>query len=316
MSKLFVKSYKNEILGVSGFTRSGKAMLMNLISTFKDVEKSHTDILLEQIYYLHKIKKINSDVACYLLKKNLNITQFYNSIGRNVNFKKNDFSSIYNYHDPSLYLKRSKSTTQKLTTIPNRYLFQIMLHSGMNSGKLLLQSSSSLKIIEILKNPVELVFSWIKKNYGQDIYKHSNIYVLTIKHKNKILPFYAKNWEDNYLKMSQYDRCAHMIFRLNNDRKKQIKNLNIKEKKRILFINFDNFVNKPFREIKKISNFIKKHPTKKTFSSFKKERIPRKSFENDYSNKLKFLKKKLTRKTFEKLLKYEKEYLKQLNYEK
>ena len=316
MSKLFVKSLKNEILGVSGFTRSGKAMLMNLISTFKDVEKSHTDVLLEQIYYLHKIKKINSDVAFYLLKKNLNITQFYNSIGRNVNYKKNDFSSIYNYHDPSLYLKRSKSITQKLSTIPNRYLFQIMLHSGMNSGKLLLESSSSLKIIEIFKNPVELVFSWIKKNYGKDIYKNSNVYVLTIKYKNKILPFYAKGWEDKYLKMSQYDRCAHMIFRLHNDRKNQIKNLNIKEKKRTLFVNFDNFVNKPVREINKISHFIKKHPTKKTFLSFKKEKIPRKSFENDYHNKLRFLKKKLTKKTFEKLQKHEKEYLKQLNYEK
>ena len=198
----------------------------------------HSDVLLEQIYYLHKIKKINSDVAFYLLKKNLNITQFYNSIGRNVNYKKNDFSSIYNYHDPSLYLKRSKSITQKLSTIPNRYLFQIMLHSGMNSGKLLLESSSSLKIIEIFKNPVELVFSWIKKNYGKDIYKNSNVYVLTIKYKNKILPFYAKGWEDKYLKMSQYDRCAHMIFRLHNDRKNQIKNLNIKEKKKNFICKF------------------------------------------------------------------------------
>ena len=138
MSKLFVQRYNNEILGVSGFTRSGKAMLMNLISTFKYVEKSNTDILLEQIYYLHKIKKINSEVAIYLLKKNLNITQFYNSIGRNVNFKNNDFSSAYNYHDPSLYIKRSNSLTKKLNAIPNKYLFQIMLHSGMNSGKLLL----------------------------------------------------------------------------------------------------------------------------------------------------------------------------------
>lgn len=316
MSKLFVQRYNNEILGVSGFTRSGKAMIMNLISTFKYVEKSNTDILLEQIYYLHKIKKINSEVAIYLLKKNLNITQFYNSIGRNVNFKKNDFSSAYNYHDPSLYIKRSNSLTQKLNTIPNKYLFQIMLHSGMNSGKLLLQSSNSLKIIEIFKNPVELVFSWIKKNYGKDIYKKPNVYVLTIKYKNEILPFYAKNWENKYLKMNQYERCAHMIFQLYDDRKNQIRKLNSSEKKRILFINFDNFVNKPLKELDKISDFINKKPTKKTFINFKKEKIPRKSFNNEYYDKVQFLEKKLTKKTFEILKKYEKEYFKQLDYEK
>ena len=315
MSKLYVERYSNEILGVSGFTRSGKAMLMNLISTFKEVEKSYTDILLEQIYYLHKIKKINSDVAIYLLKKNLNITQFYNGIGRNVNFKKNDFSSVHKYHNPSLYLKRSKSLSEKLNDIPKKYLFQIMFHSGMNSGKLLLQSSSSLKIIEIIKNPVELVFSWIKKNYGKDIYKKPNVYVLTIKFKNKILPFYAKNWENEYLKMSQYDRCANMILKLYEDRKNQIKKLSLKEKKRTLFINFDNFINKPTKEINRISHFINKQPTKKTFLNFKIEKIPRKSFENEYYNKVKFLKKKLSKKTFGTLQKYEKEYLKQINYE-
>lgn len=316
MSKLFVGKFNNQILGVSGFTRSGKAMLMNLISTFKNVEKSHTDVLLEQIYYLHKIKKINSEVAIYLLKKNLNITQFYNSIGRNVNYKKNDFSSVHNYHNPNLYLERTESLTQRLDVISGEYLFQIMLHSGMNSGKLLLQSSNSLKIIEIFKNPVELVFSWIKKKYGKDIYKKPNVYVLTIKYKNKILPFYARNWEDKYLKMSQYDRCAYMIFKLYDDRKNEIKKLSTAEKKKILFIGFDNFINKPFQEIKKISRFIKKKPTKKTFINFKNEKIPRNSFENDYYNKVKFLKRNLTKKTFEKLLKYEKEYFKQIKYEK
>ena len=149
MSEVFTESYNNQILGVSGFTRSGKAMLMNLISTFENVEKSHTDILFEQIYYLNRIKKINQEVATYLLKKNLNIIQFYNSIGRNVNYKAKDFSSIYNYHNPNLYIKRSKSLNQKLNFISKKYLFQIMLHSGLNSGKLLLESSSSLKIIEI-----------------------------------------------------------------------------------------------------------------------------------------------------------------------
>ena len=52
---VFIKSYNNKILAVSGFTRSGKAMLMNLISTFENVEKSHFDIFLEQIHYLNKI---------------------------------------------------------------------------------------------------------------------------------------------------------------------------------------------------------------------------------------------------------------------
>ncbi len=316
MSKLFINNYKTNILGVSGFTRSGKAMLMKLISTFENVSKSNTDIMLEQIHYLHKIKKISTEVAIYLIRKNINISLFYNEIGRDTNYKINDFSSAHNYHNPNLYLKKTQSKKKKCETVSNKYLYQIMLHNGLNSGKLLMNVYKSLKIIEIYKNPVELIFSWIKKNYGKDIYNKPNVYLLTIKYKKKMLPFYAKGWEEKYLKMSHHDRCAKMIFNLFDDRKNQINKLSAIEKKRLLNINFDNLINNPHNEIKNISKFIKRKPTKKTFLAFKDEKIPRKSFQNDYNKKVKFLKKNLSKKYFNKLLNYEKNYLKQFNYEK
>lgn len=317
MSRLFTEKYNNEILGISGFTRSGKAMLMKLISTFKNVEKSHTDILLEQIYILHRIKKINFESASYLLRKNIVIFQFYNSIGRNVNYKKNDFSSVYNYHNPSLYLKRSETLNIKLNFIPKKYLVQIMLHSGLNSAELIMKSLETLKIIEIFKNPLELVFSWIKKDYGKKyIYKKPNVYKPTIKYKNEILPFYANGWESKFLKMSHFDRCANMIFYLIDERSKQISKLSPKQKKNILLISFDKLVKNPKKELIKISKFIKKKPSKITFQQFKKEKIPRKLFDKDYDNKVSFLKKNLSKKYFTKLLKYESEYLKKFKQKK
>lgn len=317
MSKLFAKIYKNKILGVSGFTRSGKALLMKIISTFENVEKSHTDIMMEQFYYMHKIKKINFNNASYLLRKNFTISLFYNSIGRNINYKKKDFSSIFNYHNPDLYLNRSKSFKEKISTIPKKYLFQIMLHSGLNSSELLMKSLTTLQIIEIYKNPMELVYSWIKKNYGKlNIYEKPNVYILTIKYRDKTLPYYASGWEAKFLRMNKYDKCANMIFRLWDERKRQIKKLTLKQKKRILFISFDNLVTNPKEEIIKISKFLKKKSTKKTFQELKKEKIPRKLYGNEYNIKASFLKKKLSKKFYTKLLKYEDEYLKLFGHEK
>jgi len=317
MSKIFSKIFDNEILATSGFTRSGKAMLMKLISTFEYVEKSHTDILLEQIYYLHKIKKIQTNTAKYLLRKNLNIIQFYNLIGRNVNYKSSDFSSVLNYHNPKLYYDRTNSKHYKLDKISNKYLFQIMLHSGLNSADLIMKSLPSLKIIEILKNPLELVYSWIKKDYGKmHVYSKPNIYILTIKFQNQILPYYAYGWEKQFLQMNQFERCAKMIFKLIDERQKQLIRLTKNQKKKLLLVNFDDLINKPEKEIIKISKFIKRKIGKKTFFVLKKEKIPRKLFDEKYNVKLEFLKKKLTTETFLKLLEYEKKHLKQFNYEK
>ena len=192
-----------------------------------------------------------------------------------------------------------------------------MLHTGLNSAELIMKSYKYFKIIEIFKNPIELAYSWIKKDYGKNyIYKKPNVYVLTIKHKNEIMPYYAKGWETEFSKMNEFDRCAKMISKLYEERKKQLKKLSLYQKKRILMISFDQFVSNPRKEIMKISKFLKKKPTKKTFQQFKKERIPRELFDKSYYNKVNFLKKKLSKNNFLKLLKYENEYLIQFGYEK
>ena len=53
-------------------------------------------------------------------------------------------------------------------------------------------------------------------------FKKVNIYILTIKYKNHIFPYYASGWEDEFLRMNQYERCANMILKLYNERVKKL----------------------------------------------------------------------------------------------
>jgi hypothetical protein len=306
MTEPFIKDFNYPIIGVSGFTRSGKAMLMNIISSLDGVEKSNTDVLFEQIYYLHKIKRINTNVATFFLRKYISILFYYNSIGRNVNFRKKDFSSIYNYSNPALYIKRTNTTQEGAKNISLKNSFQIMLHSGLNSAKLIFDSIPSIKVLEIIKNPIELVYSWILKNYGKEIYDRPTVYVLTLKYKNHILPYYAYGWEKEYIKLNHFDRVAKMIVELFQDREKQFKKIN---KKNMLPVYFDEFVSNPQQEIKRISNFLKKKITKDTKKSIFLENCPREIMGREYVNKKLFLKKKLSSNIFSELCTLEKKYL-------
>jgi hypothetical protein len=309
MIEPFIKDFNYPIIGVSGFTRSGKAMLMNIISSLDGVEKSNTDVLFEQIYYLHKIKKINTNVATYFLRKYISILFYYNSIGRNINFKKKDFSSIYNYRNPSLYIKRANTSLEGAENIKFKNSFQIMLHSGLNSAELIFNSIPSIKVLEIIKNPMELVYSWILKNYGKEIYDGQTVYVLTLKYKNHILPYYAHGWENEYIKLNHFDRVAKMIVELFHDREKQLKKIKEKNKENMLLVYFDEFVSKPQQEIKKISNFLKKKITKDTKKSIFLENCPREIMGREYINKKLFLKKKISPNFFNELCVLEKKYL-------
>ena len=107
-----------------------------------------------------------------------------------------------------------------------------------------------------------------------------------------------------------------MILKLYNERDKEINNLSVNQKKRILFVNFDDLVSQPQKIMFKISKFINRKVSKKTFFEFKNQKIPRKIFDVSYNEKVRFLKKKLSRKTFLKLIDCENKYLKTINYEK
>lgn len=165
------------------------------------------------------------------------------------------------------------------------------------------------------KNPLEIVFSWIKKGYGQDIYKRPNTYLTTIKYNKNVLPLFAYGWEKQFLKMNQYEKCANTIIKLYKDREIQIKKLDNPKKKRILFIYFDNFVNKPDIYLKKIKKFINRNMTQKTTLALKKEKIPRDIFTSNYLEKVNFLKNNLTKNTYKKLNACQVNYLKKLKNE-
>ena len=95
---------KSNPIIISGITRSGKAMMMEIISSFKNVEKSTMNIVMEQSYYLHQIKKIGYEEAIFLLRKSYSVLSSNLIFGRDLNFRKDDYTSIFNFKNPKIYL--------------------------------------------------------------------------------------------------------------------------------------------------------------------------------------------------------------------
>tara|TARA_B110000037_G_scaffold86141_1_gene102163 strand:- start:592 stop:1539 length:948 start_codon:yes stop_codon:yes gene_type:complete len=309
MSEPFIKDFKLPILAILGFPRSGKAMLMNILSTFQKIEKVNTNILLEEICHLHNIKKIKTNVAKYLLRKNLNILFYNNSIGRDLNFKKNDFSSIYKYHNPALYIKRSMSSSEGKNNLLLENYYQMMFHESGNSLKFILNSVPSIKMIEIIKNPIEITYSWIKKDYGNINYSSPVVNQTTINYKKNILPSFVFGREKKHLKLDKFDKVASIVIHLFSERFKNTKKINTNSKKRLLSIYFDDLLINPKAEINKISIFLKRKLTKNTSKVLKIEKLPRDNLVINLTNKKLFLKRNISKSLYNKILQLEKKYL-------
>lgn len=98
----------NKIVAVTGHTRSGKAIMLETLSSFKNFEKVNMDQIIEEAGSLNFIRKLDKYSAKYLIRKSMLLNLYNTAIGRQFNNRKKDVTSIYSYRDPKKYLRRSK----------------------------------------------------------------------------------------------------------------------------------------------------------------------------------------------------------------
>ena len=262
----FSNEYKKNLVIISGITRAGKAALCPVVSSFKNYEMFFTSSIAENIIYLLTLKKIAPDYAKFILHNIFN-EQIYNfMIGRNLNFRKYDYTSIINHTFYKEYLKRSKnnffsSSTEKKHI--KKKFFPVMFHDAMIQSDFLFKNFKGLKIINLVRHPIDLIFSWNKKGYYGRIYKMKRNIVPNIRDKNKYLPFYASFNKKNFLKAkNNYEKIILMLQNLENLTKKN----KIYKKKNNFFleIRFDDLKSQPQKIVERLTNFLNTSQTSVT----------------------------------------------------
>ncbi len=309
---LYAPKNISNIIFVSGNTRSGKALLMKIIASFNGIEKGNVDFLMEQANYLSSTKVIKKEAAIYFLRKAFSILDYNLRIGRNVNFRKNDYTSVYEYRDPKKYFRnlRSKEGNRIIKILKKeKNIIPLLVHNGLSTTNLF-DAFDNFKIIEMKRNPISTIFSWINKGYGGEFYDSYRTVALTYRYKKKIIPYYAFGWEEKYLKLNKYERIVEMFLRLENQKEKTLGILSRKSKKNIFYLKLEDLHINPLDIIIRLEKILKKKKTKYTIKLLRKEHLPRKIDLEEINIKKDFLKKKLSSIYFKKLLLLEKKYLK------
>ena len=302
-----------KIVGVTGHTRSGKAIMLSTISSFVNFEKVCMNPIVEEAGCLNFIKKLDNSSAKYLMRRSILMKMYYLSIAREINYRKNDVTSIFSYKNSKVYLKRSKlnegdDTLKKF--INSKPVIPLMIHDGLLFGKLLFQAFPDIKIIEMIKNPIEIAYSWIAKKYEGGFENNLRTSTMNLGFLNKKTPYYVFQDEKKYLCLNKFDKVIFALNKLEKFKKNQLSKLNSKEKKNILVINHLNFVTKTDYTLKKIKFFLGKKSTKFTKKILKKNSCPRNYNFKELENKKIFLKSKLSKDYYNLLLKLESNFLK------
>lgn len=245
---------------VSGLTRSGKILLCELLTCFENSEKVNVDFTLEQIPELLHLEKLSLETARYLVTDIINQKYYYNLLSRDANFRKGDYTSIWNFHDPYKYIKRTFSTESNLLSdkYRNNQLFHLMLHNGLWHSDVFFEAYPKLAMFHMIRNPVDIIFSWLEKGYEGTYYQQNKIkpMCLTYDYKGQHLPYYSFGWEEEFIEITGADRVVLLIEKIREFHFQKYSTLPPDRKKQILFVDHENLATNTLSTLSEIGNFL------------------------------------------------------------
>ena len=309
----YMEPLAKNIVFIDGIPRTGKLMTGAIVSSLNRMESIEFGETFEHFLPALKLKKCTFDFAKSYLCNYINQLIYNKMISRNVNFRATDRTGIPNYFDPKVYKKRLKMKEGDLVLerIKKRKLIlPFITHDIMVNYSIFSKLKLSVKLIQIFRNPIDLVYSWYKRGLGNRFGNDPRVFTLLLKKNKKPYPWYLYNFSKKFIHMNNCERSIYYVILLTKKSIKEYKKIN--NKKKIYLTTYEKIVEETNKEILNISKYLNKNFNKKTLNFIKKERLPKKIKNKERANKLKFIKNKVNPKIFKELVLFSKKYNKNL----
>lgn len=281
-NNLIINLLTENLIFVGGVTRSGKSFLCPIISSFTRAEMFICNSVAENIYYLNYLGIINHDSASYLFKHVYNENIYNLNIGRNLNRRLYDYSSINKHKNFKIYSEREKSKKEGDVKIQyirkNKSHYPVMFHDILLNPDFIYKSFPKSKVIFIERDPIDLIYEWKQKKYYGSFYSNPRNTTPAFNFQKKIsYPFWCKGHEKEFAKLNNsYEKVIFLLEKLYGIQKKNYLKYKKKYKKKLLLLNFEKLSQETDIELIKIEKFLKLKKSKFTFSEIKNQNGNRK----------------------------------------
>jgi hypothetical protein len=248
--------FPDNLIIIDGITRSGKFWLADFFGYFENVEPVIHEATMDYICISTFFNELDYCQAKEILRNIVSNKCFNISIGRDLNFRLADSSSIYNNPQRVKYLNRVHSLPDKsfenLKFVDYKNVtFPILSHDWLSIWGVQNEAFPEIKIVRVERNPVDLVFSWLDTRIG--------IGDMAFGHRcsfdNKTYPWFAIDFIDKFDRLSNTERIILSISYLCKSAWGNIKRLK-KNGKSIICTSYEMLGEQPDIEMNRISNFI------------------------------------------------------------
>jgi len=193
------------------------------------------------------------------------------AIGRNLNMRNSDSSSILNSYEKHTYIDRmGKSDTfeSAIASVSNQKRASVfILHQSLGSINILRKVAPKVKILNIRRHPVDLAYSWIMRGWGERYGKDPLSFEIVSSHGGSFFPYFASDWKEDYIAGNKFDRVVQSIIHLSEEEGGVIES----KKYDIHCIYYDDLINQPKKVMSDVCTFFGRSPHESMFEAINKE---------------------------------------------
>jgi len=267
-----------QVVFVDGLPGCGKTLLSNIVSSMDRVELLTYAYEIEHYCALHFLDEISLNSAQSQVQMAVDIRLYNTMMGREVNFRPSDLSSVFQNHNISRYINRLFTPGDE--SVPN-YIEETRPVLNLTTHQLLAHSEpiwKSLKnkciFIEVVRHPLYMVRQQILNE--KNVFGTSRSFDLYFMHDSGVeIPYYVYGWEDEYLKCNEQERVVAYIKYMTDRTKKAKEKLKKEYNAKILTIPFEKFVLNTDPWVKKIESILEVSPSSATFKVMNDQNVPR-----------------------------------------
>lgn len=270
----------NKLLIISGINRSGKSLIAPIVSSFKNIEPFVVNYDYERLLQMAYCKKVSPSFFDFFFNKMSEKMMHDQFNGRSVSVKIKDFSSIWKNSTTNEIQKKileEEISKESFLKNKNKNYSNFFIHNSLFFYNSFSKIFKKYKIINIIRHPIDVIYSWKKKNVNK-IYSNKNEIFnesFYFKKKKYYIPYFAKNINlNNFQKLNSLEK---LFVTVDSNLQDEYKIINKKfSSKNFIILDFDNFVSKPHLKIKKIEKFLNCSKSKFTQEVLFQEKCPRK----------------------------------------
>lgn len=261
-----------QVIFVDGLAGCGKTMLAPIVSSFDRVELMTYAFEIQWYCAQYFMGELSLHGAKTLIQLQADLKLYNTMMGREVNFRPSDLSSVDRHVDPKKYYDRIKAPGDEV--IPDRIrserpIMNLCVHNLIPYCEPLIEAfGDKAYFIDVVRHPLYMLRQQAL-NFERLIPNPRDI-ELYIRHNDQDIPYYFKGFEDDYTQSkSPYDKAVFYSYHLGR------RSLEQGEKLQLLRIPFERFVLDPDPYMEKIRNFLKVKDSPFTAEKLKSSNVPR-----------------------------------------